>query len=278
MACIFGLVLWQCNCLELERKLFCGDYQFLEKSDLQTMFYSSLLSYDFLLLSKYLPIVLYLFSLLISFHYYNVDKIAVVLCYHNSACKLRGLDNVGLRGERIYFGKSKIQKIINDHEEMNETIIKKIPNMIENPILIMQSITQLNSIVVIGELCARNGEVVIAAIKVETRKQSGKILDFAVITSAYGKGGLQHLIDNSNVLYIEPNKKRTNNWLKALRVQFPSALTSFGSIDRISYFNNEGKSNFEKSTAIADAFEKASCKSTVGDFHDATAMWGYNGF
>ena len=38
-----------------------------------------------------------------------------------------------------------------------------------------------------------------------------KVRDFAVITSAYAKKQLQYYIEENSILYIDPNKKRTNN-------------------------------------------------------------------
>lgn len=44
---------------------------------------------------------------------------------------------------------------------------------------------------------------------------------------------LQKLINNSNIRYIEPDKKRTNKWLSVLRLQLPSSTTKYGSVNKI---------------------------------------------
>ena len=55
--------------------------------------------------------------------------------------------------------------------------------------------------------------------ELKPQDKKGEILDFAKIASAYGKNNAQQLIDNSDILYVDPNKKRTDTWLDALRLQ-----------------------------------------------------------
>lgn len=57
------------------------------------------------------------------------------------------------------------------------------------------------------------------------------------MTSAYDRtdGNIRNLINNSELLYLDPNKNRTDTWLMQLRVQFPSRQPSYGSIGNISY-------------------------------------------
>ena len=54
------------------------------------------------------------------------------------------------------------------------------------------------------------------------------------MASAYGKDtNPQGLIDNSKILYVEPNKKRTQNWLTVNRLQLPLPSSSYGFINTI---------------------------------------------
>lgn len=58
-----------------------------------------------------------------------------------------------------------------------------------------------------------------------------------VIASAYGKdSNPEGFIQNSELLYLDPDKKRTNNWLNAVGLQLPSvASIHYGSIGSITY-------------------------------------------
>ena len=68
--------------------------------------------------------------------------------------------------------------------------------------------------------------------------KTGEILDYGVVTSAYGRrtNNAQNLIDTSNIRYIDPDSKRTGEWMKALGLHLPSASSTAGSeeIDRSS--------------------------------------------
>ena len=59
------------------------------------------------------------------------------------------------------------------------------------------------------------------------------------VTNNRCTANIQNLIKNSELLYLDPNKNRTNNWLMQLRVQFPSRQPPFGSIGTIS-FDDDG--------------------------------------
>ena len=64
--------------------------------------------------------------------------------------------------------------------------------------------------------------------------RGGNSLNILKVASAYGKDtNPQGLIDNSKILYVEPNKKRTQNWLSVNRLQLPLPSSSYGFINTI---------------------------------------------
>lgn len=71
-----------------------------------------------------------------------------------------------------------------------------------------------------------------------------------MITSAYSKGALQRYLDENSILYIEPNKKRTNSWLSLNRLQLPLGENRYGSIRKISYV--DGKVKVQNSKNMTD--------------------------
>ena len=52
------------------------------------------------------------------------------------------LKSINVKDYNIYFGKSKIQKILNKHQDMDIGFIKQVPEILEKPIVIMDSVTR----------------------------------------------------------------------------------------------------------------------------------------
>lgn len=186
------------------------------------------------------------------------------------------LKSIGVSDYEIYWRKAKIAKITNEHPAMTADVIKSVPNVLEHPILVMQSQTVANRITLFGETVDAEGKPVLAALELSPQNKQGEIQDFAVIASAYGKNNAQQLIDNSEILYVDPNKKRTDGWLGLLRLQLPSRLTNYGSIGSITLVNRDVNGNLSfgdgsGQTAMQEAFEKAQEKTrySLKDYSDA---------
>lgn len=185
------------------------------------------------------------------------------------------LKSIGVSDYEIYWRKAKIAKIMNEHPAMTADVIKSVPNVLEHPILVMQSQTVANRITLFGETVDAEGKPVLAALELSPQNKQGEIQDFAVIASAYGKNNAQQLIDNSDILYVDPNKKRTDGWLGLLRLQLPSRLTNYGSIGSITLVNRDVNGNLSfgegsGKTAMQEAFEKAKEKTrySLKDYSD----------
>lgn len=182
------------------------------------------------------------------------------------------LKSIGVKDQNIVWDKAKIKKILNDHEEMTIDEIKEVPNIIENPIIVMQSKTRLNSITLFGEVYA-DGMPVMAAMQLSPTGKSGRVLDMSKISSAYGNSKAQGLIDTSDILYVDPNKKRTDSWLRALGLQLPSGLTTYGSVGKVTYYNDVVKSQKDTgNTALFEAFNKAEAKKREKESKDKLSL------
>ena len=151
------------------------------------------------------------------------------------------LKSIGVRDCPIYFGGSKIEKILEKNSSMDIDIIKQAVNLLEDPILIMQSRTVDGSIVLFGDVYTSGGKPVMLSLLLNPQNKSGDILDYTVITSAYGRrmNNLQNLIDSSQIYFVNENKNRTEGWLQALGLQLPSAVTKLDSINRIADLNSK---------------------------------------
>ena len=170
------------------------------------------------------------------------------------------LKSIGVKDQNVIWDKSKIKKILNDHPDMTIDIVKDVPNIIENPVLVMQSKTRTNSITLFGEVYSE-GNPVLVAMQLSPTGKSGKILNMSKIASAYGRKNAQNLIDTSDILYVDGNKKRTDTWLRALGLQSPVSLTTYGSIGSVTYYSDIVKEqSTPANTAFADALAKAQQK------------------
>ena len=79
----------------------------------------------------------------------------------------RALKNAGMVNQKIYFDASKILKIKNKHPEITDSVIKQIPSVLQNPIIIMKSKDPKNKprnfkgYTIFGELYVRNNPVLV---------------------------------------------------------------------------------------------------------------------
>lgn len=170
------------------------------------------------------------------------------------------LQSIGARTDNIYMRKSKIGTILEEHPEVDAGIIKSVPNVLENPVLVMKSLTRPDSIVVFGEEKARNGSNLMVALELTPKPGGRTEMEFSLVTSAYGRSdeNVQNLINNSELLYLDTNKNRADTWLMQLRVQFPSRQPPYGSIGNIAYAEDGVKITGKKLSELGGVVQKAS--------------------
>lgn len=71
---------------------------------------------------------------------------------------------------------------------MTAEVIKEVPQILEHPILVMQSQTVANRITIYGETVDADGTPVLVAMELKPQDKKDEILDFAKIAkAAYGK-------------------------------------------------------------------------------------------
>ncbi len=143
------------------------------------------------------------------------------------------LHKLGVNNKTIYWDATKIKKIKEKHPEMTDSIIKQVPNILENPIIVMESNTVSGRLVLFGDVYDSKNNPVLVALELNPTEKGGKNLNVIKVASAYGKDvDLQGFINKSKILYVEPNKERTHNWLTVNRLKLPLPSTKYG------FFNN----------------------------------------
>ena len=166
------------------------------------------------------------------------------------------LQSIGVPVSRITWDTKKIQKIKRDHPGMTDAVLKQVPTIIENPILIMQSKSSDSRLTMFGTVTDESGTPVLAVLELHPKNRNGIELNDLKIASAYGKDRAQGLIDSSKILYVDPNKKRTDRWLRDNRLQLPFSSTIYGSIHSISQNSEESNTRFSyggRNAARADS-------------------------
>ena len=168
------------------------------------------------------------------------DKKAVSRKKFEVGTTSQALQSIGVPDRKIYWDSSKIAKIREKHKNMTDEVIKQVPFLLENPVVVMQSKSVNSRITILGDVFDASGKPVLAVLELEPMS-NGNYLSEMKIASAYGKDAPQHLINTSKILYVEPNKNRTHEWLNRTRLQLPFGLNHYGPINIIS--NSSEKSN-----------------------------------
>lgn len=152
------------------------------------------------------------------------------------------LKSIGVKDRTIIWHGGKINKILAKHKGMTRDVIKQVPEILENPVIVMPSKNSDSRIVMFGEVMDANGEPVTTILELQPTGKGGQIMDMNVVASAYGKdGNPARFIQSSGVLYLDPNKTRTEQWLHSIGLQLPSGLTTLGPIGSITYQNGKVK-------------------------------------
>lgn len=149
------------------------------------------------------------------------------------------LQGLGAVEQDIYLNSSKANEIMKKHPEMTLNEIKRIPEVLDDPILVLASRNvgreRANTrLVMFGSVTAQNGRPVMAVL--DLRPYEGRMLvnDMQRVTSAYTKDNDPvGFITNSEALYAD--EKRAAALLRRVGFQTPTGLLRNGYMGSISY-------------------------------------------
>ncbi|MBR2408914.1 MAG: hypothetical protein IKB07_08160 [Lachnospiraceae bacterium] len=158
------------------------------------------------------------------------------------------LETLGVPKKGIFIDSSKLASILNDHPEMKD-VVKKLPLLINDPILVMDSRSVSGRLVLTGELLVdykiKNNPVMVA-LELHPVGRNGIELDEIRVASAYARNsGMQYLIENSVLRYINPDMQRTNSWLADTGLQLPFGSITIGSNGIVTYNDSIVKENVD---------------------------------
>ena len=161
------------------------------------------------------------------------------------------LKSIGVNDQIILWNAGKIRKILAKHSDgMNRTIIKQVPQVLEEPVIVLHSDENAGiqqgkdyggRIYMFGEVYDAAGKPVSVSLELLPTRKNGLVMDNIVITGAYGKNSIQNALNRDQILYVDPNQKRTAAWLGSTGLQLPVPPTMYGSMGKITYLGNSVK-------------------------------------
>lgn len=178
------------------------------------------------------------------------------------------LKQAGVPDKQIRWDATKLKKTLNKHVENGISIgvLKNVPQLLESPIVIVDSRTVEDRLIVLGELYDDFGKVVVVALELNPTNRKGTVLENIIkIATSQGRSHIQSLL-SSNIRYMSPDEKRVQNWLNVNRLQLPLRSTNLNSVNSISQnettVNNQSMQNGKKDTPRYSRKETALASAT----------------
>ena len=151
------------------------------------------------------------------------------------------LQQLGAKERSIYMLSDKINTILKTHPEMTLEEIKRIPEVLDNPTMVLTSQNKMQKnpntrLVMFGSVKAQDGRPVLCVLDLMPREGGIIINDMQKLTSAYTKDvNPAEFVRSSDVLYVSENKEKTTALMQSLGFKVPVGLQRYGSIGSIAY-------------------------------------------
>lgn len=150
------------------------------------------------------------------------------------------LQGLGAIESDIYMTGDKIRTILNDHPEMTINEIKRIPEILDDPVLILKSKNKVRSqygnsrLVMFGSIKGTDGRTIMCVLDLRPAENGLLLDDMQKVSSAYTKDAKPiDFVQSSFVMHMD--KKRTIPLLRGMGFKMPMSLLRSGSIGSISY-------------------------------------------
>lgn len=149
------------------------------------------------------------------------------------------LQGLGAIESDIYMNGEKISTILKEHPEMTIREIQRIPEILDDPVLILKSRNSANvrensRLVIFGAVKASDGRPVMCVMDLRPTENGLLLDDMQKVASAYTKDNHpDRFVQNSFVLHAD--EKRTIPLLRTIGFQMPITLQRYGSMGSITY-------------------------------------------
>lgn len=183
------------------------------------------------------------------------------------------LQNLGAEDGNIYLNGWKISKIMRTHKEMSLQAIEALPQVLENPAIVLASraVDTENAntrLVMFGDVRAENGKAVQVVLDLLPTEGGYRFEGMQKVNSAYTKDGGRLSLEDSNVLYTDA--KRAAQVLRSLGYQSgsPDGSHKDGYIGSIAYDADGVKISGEKFTSVIGPLQKFSVQEDLQDIRE----------
>ena len=166
---------------------------------------------------------------------------------------------IGVKDKDIFWQAGKLRKILNKHSIANHNaatgegsimtkeILKQVPQVLEHPIIVLHSDTSRNAdyasrIFMYGDVKDAAGKPVNVSLELLPTDRNGLAVDNIAVLSAYGHESYRTgKVVQGEILYVDPDTKRTAAWLRGNRLRLPFSLASGGSKATLHYADGNVK-------------------------------------
>lgn len=183
------------------------------------------------------------------------------------------LQNLGAEDGNIYLNGWKISKIMRTHKEMSLQTIEALPQVLENPAIVLASraVDTENAntrLVMFGDVRAENGKAVQVVLDLLPTEGGYRFEGMQKVNSAYTKDGGRLSLEDSDVLYTDA--KRAAQVLRSLGYQSgsPDGSHKDGYIGSIAYDADGVKISGEKFTSVIGPLQKFSVQEELQDIRE----------
>ena len=188
------------------------------------------------------------------------------------------LQGLGAIESDIYMDGNKIKTIFEEHPEMGVREIKRIPEILEDPVLILKSRNVgrnpkgNNRLVLFGSIKAKDGRPIMCVLDLRPTENGFLLDDMQKVNSAYTKDVKPvEFIRASSVLHAD--KKRTIPLLRSIGFKMPIALLRDGSVGSIFYSGtNVNIHGVPFGEVVSENEKRFSLKSPVEETKDLLAL------
>ena len=148
------------------------------------------------------------------------------------------MQGLGAIESDIFMEGDKIGKILHDHPEMTIREIQRIPEILEDPVLVVKSRGgnrrgQNSRLVIFGSVKAQNGQPIMTVFDLRPVDGYFVLDDMQKVNSSYARSNALNYVQGGEILHAD--EKRTASLLRTIGLHGPIELQQSGSIGSISY-------------------------------------------
>lgn len=141
----------------------------------------------------------------------------------------QALLDAGIPDKQIRYDASKVKAELKKHDGLSVPDLIKIPNILHDPIVVVDSKTIDGRKVILGNEYDQHGHLIVLALEINPTSNKGNIIEKVIkIATSQGRSHISSLLD-SVIRYVDPDTEKVQEWLNVNRVQFPlhSSILNF---------------------------------------------------